>query len=253
MAEAYSVKDKFNNQQRWALGDGDDLMVSRPGSFPPKASIRLHSDCWADFDLLAAAASEAGFELCIASGYRSFDRQLAIWNSKLSGRRALLDDEGKPLSLGDLSIAEQVQAVLRFSALPGASRHHWGSDFDVFDAASLPEGYTLQLTPQEYQAGGVQGAFGDWLDKQLSPEHGGREMAQLFCRPYCLEVGGIAVEPWHLSHRSLAADVEKTCSLALLFRRLHGADMIHRDYVLAELPALWQRYVQPYMSGSQHE
>ena len=37
--------------------------------------------------------------------------------------------------------------ILEWSALPGASRHHWGSEFDVFDLAALPEGYRVQLLP----------------------------------------------------------------------------------------------------------
>ncbi|MCZ8486094.1 D-alanyl-D-alanine carboxypeptidase family protein [Vibrio lentus] len=27
---------------------------------------------------------------------------------------------------------QKLSAILRWSALPGASRHHWGCDFDVF-------------------------------------------------------------------------------------------------------------------------
>ncbi len=36
--------------------------------------------------------------------------------------------------------AERVAAILVWSALPGASRHHWGTDCDVIDAAALPPG-----------------------------------------------------------------------------------------------------------------
>lgn len=253
MAERQSRGDSWSDEQRWALGAADGLMVARPGGLPDEPGVRLHRDCWPDFARLATAAARHGFDLRVASGYRSFDRQLAIWNSKLSGRRPLLDDAGQPLLLGELSVAEQVHAVLRFSALPGASRHHWGSDFDLYDAASLPADYTLQLTPQEYCAGGAQAALGEWLAAELSPAAGQRPLAGLFYRPYSRELGAVAVEPWHLSHRALAAKMARINSPELLLRCLRGSQMVHRDYVLAQLPALWERYVQPYMSEAEDE
>ena len=37
--------------------------------------------------------------------------------------------------------ASECDAILLWSALPGASRHHWGTDFDVFDRAAVPPDY----------------------------------------------------------------------------------------------------------------
>ena len=47
------------------------------------------------------------------------------------------DDAGRAVVLAHLSPLEQLQAILRFSALPGTSRHHWGTDLDVYDAAVI--------------------------------------------------------------------------------------------------------------------
>ena len=46
---------------------------------------------------LKAAAAEEGFDLCICSAYRSFDRQRVIWNDKLSGLRSVLDQFSNPI------------------------------------------------------------------------------------------------------------------------------------------------------------
>jgi hypothetical protein len=237
----------FNAHQRWILGDAPELMVAGDAALA-EASVKLHRDCWPAVYELAAAAREAGFELRIASGFRSFDRQLSIWNGKLDGSRELLDDDGVTLDYRQLSVAEQVAAVLRFSALPGASRHHWGSDFDVYDAASLTDDYRLQLAPHEYREGGVMAAFGAWLESQLAASLDG-PLARLFDRPYSVDRGGVAIEPWHLSHRALAAELEPHCSEQLLADRLGHCAITHADYLAAELPALWRRYLQPHFIG----
>ena len=49
----------------------------------------LHTDVIAPFLLLQVAARDAGFDLQVVSGFRGFDRQLAIWNKALSGAEML--------------------------------------------------------------------------------------------------------------------------------------------------------------------
>ena len=82
-------------------------------------------------------------------------------------------------------------AILLWSALPGASRHHWGTEIDVIDRAALRPGQHAQLIPAEYCAEGVFGGLDRWLT-----EHAG---AFGFFRPYDRDRGGVQPEPWHLS------------------------------------------------------
>ena len=98
------------------------------------------------------------------SSFRDFDRQLQIWNAKFSGARALLDAAGRPLDATALSPAARIDAILLWSALPGASRHHWGTDVDLIDRAATPAGYRVQLTPAEFAAGGPFARLHDWLE-----------------------------------------------------------------------------------------
>ena len=102
-----------------------------------KSNILVHQHVLRPFSLLRSAAANEGFDLRICSGFRSFQRQRLIWNEKLSGLRPIFDNEGKPVILDQLSDWQKLQAVLRWSALPGSSRHHWGTDFDVYDARTL--------------------------------------------------------------------------------------------------------------------
>ncbi len=156
---------------------------------------------------LQQRAAAAGFELAVASAFRSFARQCAIWNGKASGQRPLHDDTGKMLDCADLSVEQRLHAILRFSALPGASRHHWGTDLDVYDAAAVDSSYAVQLTPEEVAPGGVFDAFHCWLDDLML-----RDDAEGFQRPYNTDRGGVACERWHLSYVPLARGFEQALS-----------------------------------------
>ena len=194
----------------------------------------LHPLVLDDLQALTQAAAQGGFELRIASGHRSFGRQLEIWNAKASGRRPVLDDSGAPLDLAPLSDEQRLHAICRFSAMPGASRHHWGSDMDIYDARACPPGYRLQLTAAE--AHGMFGEFHSWLDTAL-PRFG-------FFRPYRGQrADGIAAEPWHISHAATAAGFARILDADMLAAQWHKCDIQLRDCLLALLPQLYERYV----------
>jgi LAS superfamily LD-carboxypeptidase LdcB len=167
-------------------------------------SHRLHPDVVAAFLRLQQAADEAGFALRAVSCYRSFERQLAIWNAKATGVRPVLDNAGKPLQRDNCDDWQWVQAILRWSALPGSSRHHWGSDLDVYDAAAVAADFQVQLTPEEVRDGGPFCALHDWFDGRIAGDR-----AEGFFRPYSFDAGGVAPERWHLSFAPLAAECER--------------------------------------------
>jgi LAS superfamily LD-carboxypeptidase LdcB len=200
--------------------------------------VGLTDDCWRAFDQLRSSAAEAGFDLAIASGFRSFERQLLIWNAKVSGQRPVHDDAGGLLSMPELAPQQQLQAILRFSALPGASRHHWGSDLDIYDKAAMPAGYQLQLTAEEVADDGLFGAMHRWLDEQIS-----NDTAAGFYRPYAGDTGGVAPERWHLSFAPLSREYEQALNPQCLRSALESSDLLHLELVLSQLPAIYQRYV----------
>jgi LAS superfamily LD-carboxypeptidase LdcB len=152
----------------------------------------VHPEVLKDLSGLHLAAKAAGFDLQVYSGYRDFHQQLAIWNNKWRGQRPILDANSQALDITQLSDQQKMQAILRWSALPGASRHHWGTDFDFYDPSLLPKGETLQLIPQEYAIGGCQNSLSEWLQANAADYH--------FFYPYRRFQGGVEFEPWHLSH-----------------------------------------------------
>ena len=123
------------------------------------SKLFVHKDMQQALNALRNQARKDGFSLEIASAFRSFESQLKIWNAKARGERILLDDQGLALDYKTLSPKEIVYAILRWSALPGASRHHWGSDFDVYDSSNMPKDYKVQLIPSEYEVGGIFSDF----------------------------------------------------------------------------------------------
>ena len=204
----------------------------------PAQPIMIHAQVVEPFVALQTQAAKQGFDLQICSGFRSFERQLHIWNGKLSGLRPVVDKAGNPIVLEALSPWDQIQAVLRWSALPGASRHHWGTDFDVYDAAAMPEGYQIQLTPEEVEGAGIFAPMHDWLDRSFDGDSLG------FYRPYGTDKGGVAPERWHLSYAPIADIYAREHSADVIAERLAGSELLLLDVVLENLDEIVRRFVQ---------
>jgi LAS superfamily LD-carboxypeptidase LdcB len=195
----------------------------------------LHYAVVAAFLAMRDAAACAGIGLEAASSFRDFDRQLRIWNAKWAGERPLLDDGGRPLDAAALDDDERIGAILHWSALPGGSRHHWGSDVDVIDTAALPEGYRVQLVAEEYAPGGVFARLTPWLDANM-----GRFG---FYRPYASGLGGAGIEAWHLSYWPVATEALEALTLPVLRRAIAGSALLGRERVLERLPEIYTRFI----------
>lgn len=195
------------------------------------------------FAALQADALAAGFELAIASSFRSYSRQLTIWNGKASGQRGVHDDAGRAVVIADLDATQKLRAILRFSALPGSSRHHWGTDLDVFDAAAMMPGYQLQLSPAEIETGGLFDPLHCWLDQRMAAGQ-----SRGFYRPYNVDRGGVAPERWHLSYAPLASACETQLTSQLLLDCWNSCEadeppLLLGDEIRAELPQIISNYV----------
>jgi len=198
-------------------------------------SCMLHPSAAAAFRALARAAARDGIELAAASSFRSFERQLTIWNDKFAGRRPLLDRDGRALQAAALDEEGVVRAILQWSALPGASRHHWGSEIDVFDRAALGDVRSPQLVPGEYVSGGVFERLGAFL-----AHHAGDYE---FFLPYDRDRGGVQPEPWHLSYAPLAVEALPALTLPVLAEALQTAPLAGAATVARLLPEIHARYV----------
>jgi LAS superfamily LD-carboxypeptidase LdcB len=197
----------------------------------------VHEQMLKDFLKLQRAALEAGFELQIASAFRDYDRQLKIWNAKSSGERVVLDENERPLDVATMPPKDLALAILRWSALPGCSRHHWGSDIDVFDAR-LQELKDVQLVSSECYPPGPAAAMHEWLDQRIKAEE-----AFGFFRPYQTDRGGVLPERWHLSYYPISRRMIDVFTYSIFKRNLEMNEIALKDELLQMGPEIFERFI----------
>ena len=197
-------------------------------------SPRLHIETKEDFLLLQESARKENLELAVASGYRDYRRQLDIWNGKASGKIPLRNEKGEIIPTKKLSQEKLALTILRWSALPGFSRHHWGSDLDVFDATACPH---PQLLPREYQPDGPCHPLFLFLCKEM------RRFG--FFHPYDRDRGGVCPEPWHISHKKTAAPLQNQLTPEGMkdFIAQRRDEILLADAILKRAELIFKRFI----------
>jgi LAS superfamily LD-carboxypeptidase LdcB len=200
-----------------------------------ESRVLLHRDVIGPFHDLQKAAAAEGIEIAPLSGFRDFEKQSSIWNAKWRGERLLHDVDSKPVDFASLSEQELAHTILIWSALPGASRHHWGTEIDVIDAATRPPGYQVQLLPHEFLDGGYFHRLHQWLEENMT-DYG-------FFFPYRTYQGGISTEPWHISYAPVSMPALQEFTLDVLREAVAGSQIEGKETVLEILPEIHRRYV----------
>ncbi len=175
-----------------------------------KALIEMH-----------AAAEKEGLQLVVLSATRTFSHQKRIWENKWHGISLL---HGDILATDIDDPVERSREILRFSAMPGTSRHHWGTDVDL---------NSLQNSYFEHGRGKL---LYQWL-KANAADFG-------FCQPYTAHgkkrVGGYDEERWHWSYKPLASVFYHAFAEQVSYEDIDGFDgaetarkmRVIEDYVL---------------------
>lgn len=189
----------------------------------------LHKRALDSFIVMHAAAKADGIKLEIVSAFRNFDRQKAIWEAKWTGKRLLEGKENASKVYPDP--AERARAILRYSSMPGSSRHHWGTDLD------------LNNLNNSYFASGEGLKVYEWLQDNAA-QYG-------FCQPYTekgeLRPDGYEEEKWHWSFMPLSAKLTAFAQQELKDEDIEGfagaesAPLIGvvEKYVLGINPVCW--------------
>ncbi len=129
----------------------------------------------------AFRSDHPGVPFWIRSATRNWHTQKVIWENKWYGRRLV---GGKRLT----AIANPIDRalkILEYSSMPGTSRHHWGTDFDI-----------NELRNRYYDSGNGAVVY-RWMKRNAS-RFG-------FCQPYTPgRESGYQEERWHWSYRPLA-------------------------------------------------
>ena len=201
----------------------------------PERKVGVHQQVLPALKQLVAKAKDVGISIKVASGFRSFERQLMIWNNKFNGISLIKDQQGKIVETDSLSELELCKAILLYSALPGASRHHWGCDIDVYADNLLAEGQSLQLEPWEYEQTGPMARLSTFLQQEAQ--------ALGFYFPYDKYRGGIAAEPWHLSYAPLAKTYQQQIDIDVIAKQINKVDIAGKKTIIANIETIAEQFV----------
>lgn len=149
--------------------------VRVPAAYTNRPDSWLRRETVAAFVRMAEAAAKDGVRLTVISATRNFKRQREIWERKWRER-----------SGADTAIARD---ILRWSSMPGTSRHHWGTDFDL-----------NSLEPAYFESGEGARVYA-WLCTHAH-EYG---FYQPYDQPGEERQTGYQEEKWHWSYYPLAS------------------------------------------------
>lgn len=153
----------------------------------------LRKETLSAFLQMREAAEKNKIDLKIVSATRNFDAQKYIWESKWNGT-VLSNNRNVFKEFPDE--AERFQEILKYGALPGTSRHHWGTDIDI--NSTDPNYFKTEKGKAEYE----------WLVKN-APLFG-------FCQPYTLKgqarSTGYYEEKWHWSYGPISKNLTEEYS-----------------------------------------
>lgn len=191
-AETLAQKIKEENLKKVAYLLGKFDPTTREGFAPVPEELGvsgykmyLRKEALEAFFRMKQAAKINGLDLKIASAARNFDYQKKLWNNKWTGYTLV---NGEDLSQTVPDGRERFVKILEWSAVPGTSRHHWGTDIDINNAN--PEYFETKTGKKVYE----------WLTAN-APLFG-------FCQTYIEKKGsaGYKEEKWHWSYMPLARD-----------------------------------------------
>lgn len=157
----------------------DTMYSDRPGLY-------LHQETYAAFKRMYEAALKDDVRLQIRSATRNFIAQKNIWERKWTGETLIENGQNASVAYPDPVV--RASMILKFSSMPGSSRHHWGTDIDLnaFDNSWFASGNGLKIF--------------EWLS-----QHGS---TYGFCQPYSAKGEarpfGYEEERWHWSYMPLS-------------------------------------------------
>ena len=178
---------KFNP----AKHNGFQLIESR---YSTKTDIYLRKEAYDAFKRMREAALKEGIALTILSATRNFDAQKAIWERKWK----------RPQYEGKTDV-ERIVDILKFSSMPGTSRHHWGTDIDLnsLEPAYFTSGKGLIIYQWLFAHAADFGFFQTYTSKK-----DGRS--------------GYEEEAWHWSYMPLAGPMLKEYNRTITYADLSG-------------------------------
>jgi len=162
--------------------------------YTEKSNIYMRKEAYDAWKNMHAAAAKDGINLIIISATRNFDYQKGIWERKWNDAKY----KGK-------TDTETALNILKYSSMPGTSRHHWGTDVDF-----------NSVTPSYFTSGNGKKIY-DWLTKNAAT-YG-------FAQTYTSKKNGrtgYEEEYWHWSYMPLSSMLLKQYNEKISYKDLTG-------------------------------
>ncbi|MDX1830146.1 MAG: M15 family metallopeptidase [Lutibacter sp.] len=173
--------NSINAQQQYSK----EALTGKGGLKLAGYATKLQPEVFKQFKKMQKAALKSGIKIQIVSGYRSYQRQLKIWNKKY-----------KKYILEGFSPKEAVHKIIEYSTIPGTSRHHWGTEIDVIDAkVKMP---SKLLVEKNYSRNGVYSKLNNWM------KNNAKKFGFYLVYTNSNNRKGFKYEPWHYSYKKLS-------------------------------------------------
>ena len=163
-----------------------EILIGMDDSRIVSDTILLEKETYSAFIKMKDAAEKDGIIIKLVSGFRDFYRQQMIWNNKYK----------KFTNEFSLDGPTAIKEIIRFSTIPGTSRHHWGTEIDIIDKNF--ENEKDLLISKKYEEGGIFNSLKKWMDKN-SKRFG-------FYIVYDDDSNrpGFEYEPWHYTYKPVS-------------------------------------------------
>lgn len=183
----------------------DSGFVKVDVQYTSKKDVYLRKKVYEQFKKMYAAADSAGIKLVILSATRTFKEQKWIWENKWNGRTPYY---GVVIPDAYPDAVERAKYILKYSSMPGTSRHHWGTDIDL---------NSMELS--FYKSDNGKKVY-EWLNKNAY-RFG---FAQPFTKKDSLRPTGYEEEKWHWSYYPLSSQFLAQYQDRITYLKLKGFD-----------------------------
>jgi LAS superfamily LD-carboxypeptidase LdcB len=148
-------------------------------------SYKLREEAHLAFKKMQAEALKSNIKIGAVSSFRSFAHQKRIWERKYKSNEAK-----------GLSPKENIEKIIEYSTIPGTSRHHWGTDIDIYQTnVKQPKGLLLA---DNFHNNGAYCKLKEWMDCNAASFGFYLVYTDLPNR------NGFKYEPWHYTYKPLS-------------------------------------------------
>ena len=178
---------------------------------------KLREEAYLSFKKMQAEALKSDIKIGAVSSYRSFAHQKRIWERKFKSNQTK-----------GLSTTENIKKIIEYSTIPGTSRHHWGTDIDIYQTnVKQPKGVLLE---SNFHDNGAFCKLKEWMDIHAKDYGFHLVYTDLPNRK------GFKYEPWHYSFKPLSSQYlneYKQLNIVKILKndKLLGSENFTQDFI----------------------